>query len=193
MVLALKSAQAADVEIPEAVFEKASQYLWNMYDTKNPGFGHQSPERYPTTTAIGVLCQQLIGNANDPRHHAFAGLSARTKGQLGKTEGDFVLYGWYWMTQAMARGGSPYLEYWDGQITDTMVKKDQQRDGRWLPPPHSSSEIRDLANTPAYSTALGALILEVGDRLSPPRLPTKAYARPPCTRACPCPTPLSWR
>ena len=67
MILALKSAQAAGIKIPQTIFDKAGQYLWNIYDTKNPGFGYQNPERYPTMTAIGVLSQQFLGNDKDPR------------------------------------------------------------------------------------------------------------------------------
>jgi hypothetical protein len=45
--------------------------------------------------------------------------------------------------------------------------RNQQEDGRWMPPPNSNIEGRDLAKTPAYSTALGALILEVYYRYLP--------------------------
>ena len=166
MIMALKSARAAGIEIPQTVFDKATQYLWNMYDTKNPGFGYQNPVRYPTMTAIGVLCQQLLGNGNDPRVKGALDYLREQKVNWDKTEGDFILYGWYNMTQAMFQGGGPYWQYWNGQIRDTMVRN-QQADGHWLPPHHSNIEVRDLAKTPAYSTALGALILEVYYRYPP--------------------------
>jgi hypothetical protein len=38
---------------------------------------------------------------------------------------------------------------------------DKQGDRRWMPPANSTVETKELAATPAYSTALGALILEV--------------------------------
>jgi len=82
-----------------------------------------------------------------------------------------------------------------------------------MPPPNSNIEGRDLAKTPAYSTALGALILEVYYRYLPihqiaepsgeggtattapkagpkPRL-TRVCARPACIRAYLCPVALS--
>jgi tetratricopeptide (TPR) repeat protein len=166
MIMALKSARAAGIEVPQAVFNKATQYLWNMYDTKNPGFGYQKPERYPTMTAIGVLCQQFLGNGKDPRIEGALDYLREQKVEWDKTEGDFVLYGWYCMTQAMFQGGDFYWRYWNTQIRDTMVRN-QQEDGRWMPPPNSNIEGRDLAKTPAYSTALGALILEVYYRYLP--------------------------
>jgi hypothetical protein len=70
------------------------------------------------------------------------------------------------MTQAMFQAGGPYWQYWNGEIRDTMVRN-QRDDGRWIPPPRSNIEGKDLADTPAYSTALGALILEVYYRYLP--------------------------
>ncbi len=166
MIMALKSARAAGIEIPQPVFDKATQYLWNMYDTKNPGFGYQKPERWPSMTAVGVLCQQFLGNGKDPRLKGALDYLREQKVDWGKSQGDYVMYGWYYMTQAMFQGGSFYWSYWNGQIRDTMVRN-QQDDGRWMPPPNSKIEGKDLANTPAYSTALGALILEVYYRYLP--------------------------
>jgi hypothetical protein len=171
MILALKSARGAGIEIPQAVFDKAAQYLWNMYDTNNPGFGYQKPERYPSMTAVGVLCQQFLGNDKDPRIKASLDYLREQKVDWKNAEGDFVLYGWYYMTQAMFQGGGPYWQHWNSEIRDTMVKN-QLGDGRWQPPPHSNTEVRDLAATPAYSTALGALILEVYYRYQPIDRPT---------------------
>jgi TolA-binding protein len=166
MIMALKSAQSAGIEIPQSVFDKATQYLWNMYDTKNPGFGYQNPGRYPTMTAIGVLSQQFLGNGKDSRIRGALDYLQHQKVDWDKADGDFVLYGWYYMTQAMFQGGGSYWEYWNDEIRETMIKN-QQKDGRWMPPPKSSIEVRDLAKTPAYSTALGALILETYYRYPP--------------------------
>src|ERR1017187_1701 len=166
MIMALKSARAAGIEIPQAVFDKATQYLWNMYDTTNPGFGYQKPERYPSMTGVGILCQQFLGNGKDHRIQGALDYLREQKVDWDKTEGDFVLYGWYYMTQAMFHAGGSYWQYWNGEIRDTMVRN-QQDDGHWLPPRRSTIEVKDLGDTPAYSTALGALILEVYYRSLP--------------------------
>lgn len=166
MIMALESAKAAGLEVPPEVLDKAAQYLWNMYDTKEPGFGYETPERYPAMTAVGVLCQQFLGNGNDRRIKGALDYLREQKADWRKTEGDYVLYGWYYITQAMFQAGGPYWQYWNREIRDTMVKN-QQHDGRWLPPPNSAVETRELAATPAYSTALGALILETYYRYLP--------------------------
>ena len=73
--MALKSAKNAGLEVPPETFDKASQYLWNMYgewhdEKKNEtkrGFGYKKPGVDFGPTAIGVLCQQFMGHADDPR------------------------------------------------------------------------------------------------------------------------------
>jgi hypothetical protein len=166
MIMALTSARAAGLNVPQEVCDKAGQFLWNMYDVKDPGFGYQTPERSPSMTAIGVFCQQLLGNGKDQRVKASLDYLREQKVDWDKTQGDYVLYGWYYITQAMFQGGDPYWQYWNREIRDTLIKK-QRGDGRWMPPPNSTMETRVLAATPAYSTALGALILEVYYRLPP--------------------------
>ncbi len=166
MIMALTLVRAAGLNVPQAVCDKAAQFLWNMYDVKDPGFGYQTPERSPSMTAIGVFCEQLLGNGKDPRIKASLDYLREQKVEWDKTQGDYVLYGWYYITQAIFQGGGPYWQYWNREIRDTLIKK-QCGDGRWMPPPNSTMETRELAATPAYSTALGALILEVYYRLLP--------------------------
>jgi len=166
MIMALTSAKAAGLNVPPAVCDKAAHFLWNMYDGKDPGFGYQTPERSPSMTAIGVFCQQLLGNGKDPRIRASLDYLREQKVDWDKTQGDYVLYGWYYITQAMFQAGGPYWAYWNREIRDTLIKK-QRVDGHWMPPPNSTMETRELAATPAYSTALGVLILEVYYRFPP--------------------------
>jgi hypothetical protein len=166
MIMALTSAKAAGLNVPPEVYQKANQFLWNMYDVKDPGFGYQTPERSPSMTAIGVFCEQILGNGNDPRIKAALDYLREQRVEWDKTQGDYVLYGWYYITQAMFQGGGPYWQYWNREIRDTLIKK-QRNDGRWMPPPNSTMETREFADTPAYSTALGALILEVYYRYPP--------------------------
>ncbi len=160
MIMALTSARAAGLSVPQDVYDKAGQFLWNMFDTKDPGFGYQTPERSPSMTAIGVFCQQLLGNGKDRRIQPALDYLRGQRVEWDKTQGDYVLYGWYYITQAMFQGGGPYWQYWNREIRDTLIKN-QRSDGCWMPPPNSTMETRELAATPAYSTALGALILEV--------------------------------
>ncbi|HTS19481.1 MAG TPA: prenyltransferase/squalene oxidase repeat-containing protein [Verrucomicrobiae bacterium] len=177
MILALTSAKAVGVAVPPEVGDKAAQFLWNMYDTQNPGFGYQSPERSPSMTAIGVLCEQLLGNGNDPRITTSRDYLREQKAEWDKTRGDYVLYGWFYITQAMSQAGGSYWKPWEEQIRDVLLKE-QRSDGRWMPPPNSTMEMRDLAATPAYATALGALILETTPA-APPGVPADGKTASP--------------
>jgi hypothetical protein len=166
VIAGLKSAENAGIAIPPSVFDNAGQFLWNMYDTKNPGFSYNGNSRSASMTAVGVLCQQFMGDEKDPRIQTSLNFLREQKADWDKTKGDYVLYGWYYITQAMFQAGGPYWQYWNREIQDTMLKH-QLSDGRWMPPPNSTIENRELAATPAYSTALGALILEVYYRYEP--------------------------
>lgn len=166
VIAGLKSAENAGIAIPPSVFDNAGQFFWNMYDTKNPGFSYYGNGRSASMTAVGVLCQQIMGNEKDPRIQASLDFLREQRADWDKTKGDYVLYGWYYITQAMFQAGGPYWQYWNREIRDTMLRH-QRRDGRWMPPPNSTIENRELAATPAYSTALGALILEVYYRYAP--------------------------
>jgi hypothetical protein len=163
IVMGLKSARWAGLTVPDETFEGASSYLWQMCD--NEGFGYTSAAHYPSTTALGVLCQQFMGHRDDRRIKKSLDFLKQQKANWNETEGYYVLYMWYYITQAMFQGGGSYWEYWNRQIRDTMVKS-QLDDGRWMPPPKSKEETK-LAKSPAYSTALGCLILEVYYRYLP--------------------------
>ena len=161
--MGLKSARLAGLTVPEEAFEGASTYLWNMCDGE--GFGYTSAAHYPGTTAIGVLCQQFMGHGDDRRIKKSLDYLKEQRVSWNETESYYVLYTWYYITQAMFQGGGSYWEYWNRQIRDTMVKN-QLEDGRWMPTPKSKEESK-LVNSPAYSTALGCLILEVYYRYLP--------------------------
>ena len=165
MVMGLKSARLAGVEVPHEAFDKASQYLWNMYGKE--GFGYDKPGDYPATTAIGVLCQQFIGHSDDRRIKKALDFLREQKVNYDTSDLNWSIYSWYYITQAMFQGGGSYWEYWNHQIRDTMVKA-QLDDGRWPAPPKSKFESKEANNySPAYFTSMGCLILEVYYRYLP--------------------------
>jgi len=165
MIMALKSAKLAGIAVPEESFTMASNYLWEMYG--DGGFGYNSPGKELGPTAIGVLCQQFLGQGDDRRIKRALEYLKNQKADWEKTSGTYVLYGWYYETLAMFQGGESYWEYWNRQIQDTMVKS-QSADGHWELPPQSGWELRSVGDaSPVYSTALGCLILEVYYRYLP--------------------------
>lgn len=166
MIMALKSARLAGMTVPEEAFEKASQFLWNMYGSDG-GFGYDKPGAWAPTSAIGVLCQQFMGHGDDRRIKKALDKLKDNKVDYQTADFYWTLYSWYYITQAMFQGGGSYWEYWNRQIRDEMVKS-QLDDGRWPPPPKSRYEASEADGySPAYYTALGCLILEVYYRYLP--------------------------
>ena len=165
MIMALKSARLAGENVPQDAFDSAAGYLWQMYG--DGGFGYQNPGKDLGPTAIGVLCEQFLGHSGDPRIKKSLDFLRGQRAEWSSTKAAYVLYDWYYITQAMFQGGGSYWEYWNSQIRDTMVSS-QSDDGHWALPPQSEWEGKLVGNnSPVYSTALGALILEVYYRYLP--------------------------
>ena len=163
MIMALKSAQAAGLAVPPAAFASAEQYLWQMHDPT--GFGYTTPAATPTMTAVGVLCLQFLGRGEDTRLTPALSLLRKQKLDWEGATGNHVLYGWYYQTQALFQNGGDGWIAWNNQMRDTLVKR-QRENGSWMPP-DASGEARTFAQTPVYSTALSAMMLEVYYRYRP--------------------------
>jgi len=158
-VQALEAAKLAGMNVPESVFEKAKNYLWNMFS--NGSFGYERPTSYrPGTTAIGILCQAFMGQTGDPRMKQALDKIRNEKFEWEKDAG-WAIYTWYYLTQANFQGGGSYWEQWNNSFRDALIRK-QSSDGHWDFPP-KSRENYGLA----YSTALCCLMLEVYYRYLP--------------------------
>lgn len=158
IIMALKSAKNAGVDVPQQTFDDAAGFVWRMY--RGPGFGYDAPGVTPNMTAVGVLCLQFLGHGQDERVKKALDYLRTQKFDWQKTGGGFVLYGWYYLTQAMFQGGDPYWTYWNREFRDELLTN-QAEDGSWPVPPLSDRETKDLAGSPVYATAMGAMMLEV--------------------------------
>ena len=173
-IMALKSARNAGIEIPSQAFKKAEDYVWNMYG--GPGFGYSGPNTAPAMTAVGVLCQQFLGNSDDRRlRPALDYLSKPPMAPMDWEKGG-TLYGWYYTTQAMFQGGRNYWTDWNKTMRDVLVKS-QNEDGHWDAPAKSTETYG-----PVFSTTFCTLMLEVYYRYLPMyQLTSTATASGPST------------
>ena len=164
IIMGLKSARIAGLQVPDEAYQQASKYLWNVYDPAG-GFGYAGPGRTPNMTAVGVLCQMFLEHSDSPKIKKALDFLKQQKVDWEKpATGNFTLYGWYYMTQAMFQGGGSYWEYWNKQIRDTLVKA-QGSDGHWDAPGGAKSGENTYG--PAYTTTLCCLSLEVYYRYLP--------------------------
>jgi hypothetical protein len=160
IILSLKTAKLAGIHVPQEVFDQAADYLWRM-NAQDGGFGYSSPSRSPNMTGVGAVCQQFLGNGQDPRVRKALDYLKEQKFNWQSTA-NWPLYGWYYITQAMFQSGGAYWEYWSRQFRPALLAA-QHTDGHWDPPPQGKSDPRD----PVYATALCCLMLEVYYRYAP--------------------------
>lgn len=161
LIMGIKSARLAGISIDDEPFDKASKYLWNMYDPKG-GFGYAGPAQGYATTAVGTLCQQFLGHYGDKRIHKALDFYKDKKADWSTGHGWNSLYAWYYITQAMFQGGGTYWEHWNGTIRRTLVDH-QDPDGHWDVPGNDPK----CQYGPVFSTTLCCLMLEVYYRYLP--------------------------
>jgi len=162
LVMGIKSAKLAGISVPDEAFAMASKYLWNMAND-NGGFGYAGPGHGQGTTAIGILCQQFLGQSSDRRLKKGLDFYKTQKVDWNEPSArGFTLYSWYYATQAMFQAGGAYWDYWNKQMRETLVKS-QNSDGHWDTPEGSSEKNHGAV----YSTTLCCLMLEVYYRYLP--------------------------
>jgi hypothetical protein len=158
------------------------------------GFGYRGPDRNEWnlftneklnmgTTGMAVLSLQLLGHGDaaevKPALRVMKGKDAAGNYNYDvdweKTKGSgYVLYGWYYITQAMFHASDPECwAYWNPAFS-TMLADRQKKDGSWGYPSQSRENYG-----PVYSTALCCLMLEVYYRY----LPTYGPVSPTSTAA----------
>jgi len=163
-VQALIAARLAGVHVPQPSLEAAAQFFWNLY--RDGTFGYDRPGGTTSTTAISVLSLMFLDHGDDPRlKNALDKLKPlrfdweKTEAPLGMT-----LYQWYYATQVFFHAGGAFWKSWNDQFRDTLVQR-QADDGHWGLP--ALSKEGEFNSPPVYSTALGALMLEVYYRYLP--------------------------
>jgi hypothetical protein len=135
---------------------------WNLHTNDKPNMG---------TTGMAVLCLQLLGQGEAAEVKAALRVM-KGKDATGnynfdvdweKTKGSgYVLYGWYYITQAMFQASDPECwEYWNPRFSKMLTER-QNKDGSWGYPSQSHEKYG-----PVYSTGLCCLMLEVYYRYLP--------------------------
>jgi hypothetical protein len=183
MIMALKSARDAGINIPPQTFTKAEKYVVACFkdnrDQKDAvsGFSYQAGgQPTPAMTGVGVLCMQFLGASRDSRIQAALDYLSKTavmdwkEGQPAR----FPLYAWYYCTQSFFHAQSQYRDgwpRWNRQMVNTLVTA-QKPDGSWAYPANVTEEpghsgARAANESSFYATALCTLMLETYYRYLP--------------------------
>jgi hypothetical protein len=164
-VMALKSAQLAGFDIPDGTRLGIERFLKSVTLGRSSGLACYQPVRpVPTRsmTAEALVCRQFMGLADTPAALAEAsGYLLEEVPGAGTTN----FYYWYYGTLSLYQAQGPAWQRWNDAMQKTLIgsqRKDGELAGSWDPDP-----VWGGCGGRAYSTALGALCLEVYYRFLP--------------------------
>lgn len=176
-VMALESARLSGVDVPDAAFDGAREFLENARDEDGEYYRYNhDPERlgsgYPTLPAstpaalfaLSLLGEDLQSAAHAPER-AFV-LNRAPKGYRYTSDDAFVhraqgnLYFWYYGTLAMFRVGGGAWATWNEAMKKTLLPA-QEADGSWRPIDIYARYARDNDADRSYTTTMCVLSLEI--------------------------------
>jgi hypothetical protein len=155
-IMALKSAQMAELHVPPQVLDKAKQWLNRVQRGRGEYNYQRGRQNTPAMTAEGLLCHQYLGaSRGDPR------LNEGAKYLLGHVPrpGKDTSYCWYYATQVMYHLQGEYWQQWNESMKETL-RSTQHQDGplagSWDP-----KDNWERKGGRIYSTSLRVLMLEI--------------------------------
>lgn len=156
-ILALKAGLMAGFTIPDWSLPKAADFLRACYDKDERAFSYKvgSGETGCVRAGVGVLGLQLCGYPDDPLiPPTLRYMQDNAPVWVHEDPGaGYPFYYWYYATRAMLTAGGDDWQIWKSWMCRLLV--DNQNDnGSW----DSSLEENNMTY---YSTALGALMLEL--------------------------------
>jgi biopolymer transport protein ExbD len=164
-VMQLKSAKVAGLRVDGKTFQSATDFIDRC--TKEGRLVSYQPERSatPTMTAVGMACRQFMGWKRD--NQVLQTGADYLMYHLPKWEGggcDF--YYWYYGTLAIFQTGGHRWKRWNASLRDMLIERQRRGvpalDGSWDPVGAWCEK-----GGRVYSTAMGALCLEVYYRYLP--------------------------
>ena len=177
MVMALKSAKAAGLDVNDACFQWALDFVNEMTDEENGRTGYTKRgelpvraegrlEQFPATeseslTGVGILTRVFCGQdpAATPEIKAGAELISRRLPVWEPKSGKVDMYYWYYATLAMYQVGGEDWVTWNARLKDAVItpqRTDGNYAGSWDPIGAWGED-----GGRVYSTALMTLCMEV--------------------------------
>ena len=170
-VMALKSAQMAGLDVPDASMKLAIRYFNNCMSETDYGYGYVGKGSSPTMSAVGLLCRQYLQSWGPQKLEMIQGVKAHisnrtpTKDTLKQIGG---CYYYYYATQVMHHYGGEAWKKWNDGMRDALVDTQDQNEktdnfGSW----DSSGDPHGQAGGRLMITSLNLLTLEVYYRYLP--------------------------
>ena len=157
-LMALQSARAAGLTVPEATLENASHFLDTVQHVDGAAYAYLPRENpTPPMTAAGQLCRIYLGwKRNHPA--LTAGIHALLDQEPPSRDRPNIYY-WYYATQTMHHYGGREWNAWNLQMRDVLVESQETRGhaaGSWTPVGPLTSQ-----GGRVYMTSLAVCCLEV--------------------------------
>ena len=156
-LMAMQSARAAKLRVPEEAFELSSHFLDSVQHRDGALYGYQ-PGRpaTPAMTAEALLCRIYLGwtKADLPLREGVRYLLDNHPPDADRPN----VYYWYYATQTLHHVGGPEWERWNFLMRDALVNTQETRGklaGSWAPRGEHSSAGR------VYWTSLAVCTLEI--------------------------------
>ncbi len=164
MIQAMKAARMAGCQVEglDEAIEKAAEDIKSVSQDSGR-FGYSSRNRNePAVTSIGALGLQLAGHGEDRTVvSAVNYLHNNANCSWEDTNVRRAMYKWFYTTQAIFHHGGSGWTQWNNQFAPAYINA-QFEDGHWQSPGSRDNDIG-----PAFTTALGALTLQVYYRFLP--------------------------
>jgi hypothetical protein len=119
MVMALKSALMAGLDVPAISLRKTQNYLEASCDTKTEGYGYTGPGSSPVMTAVGLLCRQYLQSWGPQNIRMIKAVDNYIKRTPPTTRN---CYYYYYATQVMHHFGGEAWKNWNEQMREFLVK-----------------------------------------------------------------------
>ena len=157
-LMALQSARAANLTVPEETLEMAQHFLDGVQSDGGARYAYQrSRDATPVMTAEALLCRMYLGwnKTNPSLGRGVRWLSEQYPPEPGRPN----IYYWYYATQMVHHFGGPEWDEWNLQMRDVLVDTQEtqgHRAGSWAPRGEHAG-----AGGRIYMTSLAICSLEV--------------------------------
>ncbi len=157
-VMALKSAQMADLNVPQKSLKESQRWLDSVAGKKNRvgQFAYQGGRFNPAMTAEAILCLEYLGSERDSDSLVHGGdFLLKNLPKKGRE----TSYYWYYGTQSMFHFQGEHWQRWNDAIHPLLVEtqhKDGPLLGTWDP-----TDQWEKGGGRIYATSLRVLMLEV--------------------------------
>lgn len=172
VLMALKSARMAGIDVPSPVFERIEGYLDRVSRADTKGYAPVGSryvydqtdqfmsEAIPAMTAVGLLCREYLGWRGDDRRIE-SGIKFLLTHPARWRRPRVDIYYWYYATQAILHAGGDDWPKWNRVLREVLPDNQVQRGkekGSWDP---RDGVWHQMSGGRLYTTCLAIYTLEV--------------------------------